>query len=62
MADLRAAETPAQFDETVAVTVLVLQERIPDPASAARVIAAFVRGVLEGAGCPFPWQQRAAVE
>ena len=57
-ADLMAAETAAQFDEMLAATVLLLQERMPDPASAARVIAAFVRGVMEGAGCPFPWQRR----
>ena len=51
-ADLLVAETAAQF----ATTLLLLQERLP--VSAARVIAAFVRGIMEGAGCPFPWQRR----
>jgi hypothetical protein len=61
-ADLLVAETAAQFDEILAATVLLLQERMPDPAGAARVIAAFSRGVMKGAGCPFPWQRRAAVD
>ena len=61
-ADLLVAETAAQFDELLAATVLLLQERMPDPAGAARVIAAFTRGVMEGAGCPFPWQRRTAID
>jgi hypothetical protein len=55
-----AAETAAQFDEALAVTVITLQELMPDPAGAARVIAAFTRGVIEGVGCPLPWQRRGA--
>ena len=49
------AATPAKFDEDLAVTVLLLQESAPNPIDAARMIAALVRGILEGAGCDLPW-------
>jgi hypothetical protein len=52
---LRRAKTAEQFDLELAVTILCLQDRLADPTRTARVIAAFVRGVLEGAGCALPW-------
>ena len=51
----RKAKTAAEFDNELAASVQLLQDRLPNQASAARCIAAFVRGVLEGAGCALPW-------
>lgn len=48
-------KTPAELDEEFMVMLMLLHERLPDPASVARATAGFMRGVLEGAGCRFPW-------
>jgi hypothetical protein len=53
--DLMAAKTPEQFDEALVGLLVLVHERVPNPASASRVIGAFMRGVLEGAGCTLPW-------
>jgi len=54
------AKTASEFDQEVAVTILCLQENSADPRVAAWCIAAFMRGVLEGAGIKFPWHPEKA--
>lgn len=53
--ELLAAKTREQWEVAIAVFVSVVHEKAPDATAAALAVAAFMRGVLEGAGVRLPW-------